>query len=140
MNPLYEVMLSNRMRGIFHAGGPRRLNLYQIGQIINRVGGYDPELPARHSPPPSGPDPAAGRQRRMDSSKLVAALGYNPFAPWPLDDALAPTDRDWHFRRSADDPGSAERLYRLLCTNPARRNGQPPPLRAGSVTPRPGRP
>ncbi|NLF08099.1 MAG: sugar nucleotide-binding protein, partial [Pirellulaceae bacterium] len=29
--------------GIYHAGGPRRLSLYQIAQIINRVGGYDPK-------------------------------------------------------------------------------------------------
>ena len=125
MNPLYEAMLSNRMSGVFHAGGPRRLSLYQIGQIVNRVGGYDPRLlhgiPRRQA----GPIPPRPGNVCMDSGKLVAALGDNPFDPWPLDDALTPTDRQWHFRRSADDPGSAERLYRLLCTNPARRNGQP---------------
>ena len=35
-------MLCNELGGVFHAGAPRRLSLYQIAQIINRVGGYDP--------------------------------------------------------------------------------------------------
>ena len=99
MNPLYEAMLSNRMCGVFHAGGPRRLSLYQIGQIINRVGGYDPRLlhgiPRRQA----GPIPPRAGNVSMDSGKLLAALGYNPFAPWPLDDALTPTDPHWHAPR-----------------------------------------
>ncbi len=43
MNLLYETMLGNNLAGIFHAGGPRRMTLYQIAQVINRVGGYNPD-------------------------------------------------------------------------------------------------
>ena len=39
-----DAVLASDLRGVFHAGGPRRLSLYQIAQIINRVGGYDPRL------------------------------------------------------------------------------------------------
>ena len=44
MNDLYERLLSNELSGIFHAGGPRKLTLFEIAQIVNRVGGYDPTL------------------------------------------------------------------------------------------------
>ena len=76
----------------------------------------------------------------MDSGKLVAASGLQPFRPWPLDDALTPTDREWHFRRPADDPGSAERLVSPSLHESARRNGQPLDRLAGTATPRRRRP
>ena len=120
MNELYEVMLSNRQSGIFHAGGPRTLTLYQIGQAINRAGGYDPDcllgIPRREA----GPLPPRAGNVAMDSSKLIGALGYNPFDPWPRDESLVPSDHDWHYRRESNDPGSAEHLYRSLCSNAAR--------------------
>ena len=75
MNPLYEVLLANGLSGVFHAGGPRRLTLYQIAQIINRAGGYDPELLHGHSAARGGTDPAPGRQR-LDGQRQVGA------APW----------------------------------------------------------
>ena len=34
----------------------------------------------------------------LNSRRLAAALGYEPFAPWPLDPARVPTDEDWHQR------------------------------------------
>ena len=43
LNELCETMLSNQLAGLFHAGGPRPLTLFQIAQVINRVGGYHPE-------------------------------------------------------------------------------------------------
>ncbi len=125
MNQLYELLLRSDLGGVFHAGGPRRLTLFQIAQIINRVGGYDPALlhgiPRRQA----GPIPPRAGNVAMDSGKLVRALGYNPFDPWPLDEQLVPTDPQWHYDRPADEGGSAERLYRALCINPARRSGQP---------------
>ena len=53
----------------------------------------------------------------MDSSKLAAALGYEPFTPWPYDEALAPTDPDWHHRRGPER-GSPKLLAAVLYQNP----------------------
>ena len=84
LNRLCETMLANELSGIFHAGAPRRLSLYQIAQIINRVGGYDPDclmgIP-RHE---AGPIPPRAGNVCMDCSKLIAALGYDPFDPVAL--------------------------------------------------------
>jgi dTDP-4-dehydrorhamnose reductase len=120
LNRLYEVMLSGQFSGIFHAGGPRKLTLYQIGQIINRAGGYDPTLLLGIPRREAGPMPPRAGNVCMDSSKLTCALGYNPFDPWPLDETLVPTDHRWHYERPASESASAEYLYRALCTNPAR--------------------
>jgi hypothetical protein len=52
----------------------------------------------------------------MNSSKLCAEIGEQPFAPWPRGDDVTPTYRHWHFDRPAGEPRSAqqiaERLYR----------------------------
>ncbi len=114
-----EIMLAQPFAGIYHAGGPRKLSLYQIAQVVNRVGAYDPKLlhgmPRRHA----APLPPRAGDVTMDCSKLVAALGYNPFTPWPLDDRLAPTDRQWHHSRPAGEPRGPEAIHELLCVNPA---------------------
>ncbi len=117
MNALYEIMLATTHRGLFHAGGPRRVSLYQIGQIINRAGGYDPDL--LHGTPrlDAGPIPPRAGNVCMDSGKLIRALGYNPFDPWPLDDAMVPTHRRWHYDRPSAESGSPERLHQFLCVN-----------------------
>jgi len=118
LNRLCETMLTNEMSGIFHAGARRRLSLYQIAQIINRVGGYDPDcllgIP-RHE---AGPMPPRAGNVCMDCSKLITALGYDPFDPWPYCDSLVPTHDDWHYERPADEPRSPQQLHRVLATNP----------------------
>ncbi len=123
MNALYETALGNGLREILHAGGPRRLSLYQIGQIINRVGGFDPDLlhgiPRSHA----GPIPPRAGNVAMDSGKLVRTLGYEPLRPWPFDDRLVPTHRDWHRERPADEPRSPEVLRRLLASGRERGAG-----------------
>ncbi len=123
LNPLCETMLANDLAGLFHAGGPRPLSLYQIAQIINRVGGYDPRnlrgCP-RHA---AGPTPPRAGNVSMDSSKLAAALGYFPFHSWPYHEALVPTHREWHFERSVNDSGSPARLADVLYRNPLRGKG-----------------
>ena len=53
----------------------------------------------------------------MDSSKLTAALGYDPFDPWPLADEHVPTHREWHFEGPR---GSPELLAEVLYRNPQR--------------------
>jgi len=122
LNRLYEEMLTNEFSGIFHAGAPRRLSLYQIAQVINRVGGYDPHcllgIP-RHQ---AGPIPPRAGNVCMDCGKLILALGYDPFDPWPYCDELAPTHADWHHERPAGEPRSPQRLHEVLCRNPRDRS------------------
>jgi dTDP-4-dehydrorhamnose reductase len=121
LNVLCETLLANRFGGLYHAGGPRRLSLYEIAQIVNRVGGYEPSHLMgcfRHE---AGPIPPRAGDVTMNSSKLVNALGYDPFDPWPLDDRWVPTHRDWHRERADGEGGSAELLATVLYSNPARR-------------------
>ena len=114
-----EIMLTRPLAGVYHAGGPRKLSLYQIAQVINRVGGYDPKLlygmPRLHA----GPIPPRAGDVTMNSSKLAGVLGYNPFTARPLDDRFAPTDRNWHHSRPAGEPRGPEALHEWLCVNPA---------------------
>jgi dTDP-4-dehydrorhamnose reductase len=123
LNRLCETMLVGSWSGIFHAGARRRLSLYQIAQIINRVGGYDAGclmgIP-RHE---AGPLPPRAGNVCMDCGRLIAALGYDPFDPWPYCDSLVPTHPDWHRQRPADEPRSPAELHRVLANNPLR-NGQ----------------
>jgi len=126
LNELCETVLSHDrvvepLVGVFHAGGPRPMSLFEIAQVINRVGGYDPHLlmgcPRLHA----GPIPPRAGNVTMDTTKLRRALGYDPFDAWPFDAAHVPTDRLWHYRRDAADRGSPELLAEVLCRNPGRR-------------------
>lgn len=119
LNPLLERALADRaLRGLYHSGGPRRLSLYQIAQIVNRVGGYRPQDLMgclRHE---AGPLPPRAGDVSMDSSKLTRQLGYEPFDPWPLPDEFVPTHRDWHKERTTGERGSPELLAEVLYRNP----------------------
>jgi dTDP-4-dehydrorhamnose reductase len=125
LNPLFERALAGSLAGLFHAGGPRRLTLYQIAQIVNRVGGYDPDLLIGCPRKMAGPMPPRAGNVALDSTKLTAAFGESPFHPWPYDDRLVPPDRDWHRQRTADIAGSAALLAEVLYRNPLRANLQP---------------
>jgi dTDP-4-dehydrorhamnose reductase len=120
LNHLCDTVLASDLAGLYHAGGPRRLSLYQIAQIINRVGGYDPNLLIGCPRQAAGPIPPRAGNVAMDCRKLAAALGYEPLDPWPADDRWVPTDPDWHHRRPADEAGSAALLMEVLCRNPRR--------------------
>jgi dTDP-4-dehydrorhamnose reductase len=120
LNDLFEVMLAGDLSGIYHTGGPRRLSLYQIAQIVNRVGGYDPDCLMGCPRIEAGPVPPRAGNVAMDSGKLTRALGYEPFDPWPLDEQYVPTHRDWHRERPPGEERSPEHLHRVLCCNPAR--------------------
>lgn len=119
LNRLFRRVLASDLAGIYHAGGPRRLSLYQIAQIVNRVGGYDPGLLRGCPRIEAGPIPPRAGDVSMDSSKLKRDLGYDPFDPWPLCDEHVPSDRDWHFRRDTF-AGSPELLAEVLYRNPKR--------------------
>jgi dTDP-4-dehydrorhamnose reductase len=111
--------LAPPLRGLYHAGGPRRLSLFEIAQIVNRVGGYDPRLLTGCPRRQAGPIPPRAGDVSMNSDKLSAALGFEPFDPWPLEERWVPTDPEWHFRRVPSEPGSRELLSRILYRNPA---------------------
>ncbi|MSR32339.1 MAG: NAD-dependent epimerase/dehydratase family protein [Gemmataceae bacterium] len=115
LNQVFEILLGNDFSGIYHLGGPRAVSLYQIGQIVNLSGGYPSSLlqgcPRLHA----GPIPPRAGNVSMNSNKLLSALGRQPFHPWPRDESLVPTCKDWHHHRG-EIPGSrhylASRLYR----------------------------
>lgn len=127
LNRLCETMLGNRVTGLYHAGGPRRLSLFEIAQIVNRVGGYRPQDLRGCLRAEAGPIPPRAGNVALDSGKLTAALGYAPFDPWPLDAEFVPTHSRWHFERSGPR-GSAGLLADVLYQNPgllSRRFGGP---------------
>src|SRR5260370_39568600 len=37
LNRVFERFLAGNERGVYHAGGPRPITLYQIAQIVNRA-------------------------------------------------------------------------------------------------------
>jgi dTDP-4-dehydrorhamnose reductase len=113
LSGVFESLLAGNQSGLYHGGGPRRLSLYEIAQVVNRVGGYDPGLLhgcLRHQ---AGPIPPRAGNVSLDSSKLAEGLGGEPFAPWPADPRLVPTHQEWHFDRSGF-AGSRSDLERLL--------------------------
>lgn len=116
LNRLFAEMLAGNWTGLFHAGGPRRLSLFEIAQVVNRVGGYDPDLLIGCPRADAGPMPPRAGNVTMDSSCLAQALGAEPFDPWPLDPRWVPTHREWHYERSGLS-GSAELLERQLYLN-----------------------
>jgi dTDP-4-dehydrorhamnose reductase len=116
LNRVFASFLAGDAAGLFHVGGPRAVTLYQIAQLVNRVGGYDPRLLKGCPRRDAGPLPPRAGNVSMNSDKLLTRLGYQPFRPWPVGEGLFPTDRLWHFRRPPGEPGSPEwlaaRLYR----------------------------
>jgi dTDP-4-dehydrorhamnose reductase len=118
LNPLLATVLARpEIRGLFHAGGPRRLSLFEIAQIVNRIGGYDPHLLHGCPRKDAGPVPPRAGDVTMNSAKLAAAIGYEPFDPWPLDEVHVPTHREWHFEGPR---GSPQLLKEVLYHNPRR--------------------
>ncbi|MFN0136055.1 MAG: SDR family oxidoreductase, partial [Phycisphaerae bacterium] len=116
LNDVFEKFLCGNKSGIFHCGSPRPITLYEIAQVVNRVGGYAPELLNGCPRIDAGPMPPRAGNVSMSSAKLCAELGEQPFRPWPLGDDLQPTDRRWHFERPTAESRSIEqiaaRLYR----------------------------
>src|SRR5262249_1395549 len=112
-------VLASDLIGLYHAGGPRALSLYQIAQVVNRVGGYDPNLLMGCPRRDAGPIPPRAGDVTMDSKALDNALGGKPLHPWPYCEDFVPTNRDWHHARNGT-AGSRELLARILYRNPRR--------------------
>jgi dTDP-4-dehydrorhamnose reductase len=115
-----QAMLANDLSGLFHAGGPRRLSLYQIAQIVNRVGGYNPDHLMGCMRIEAGPIPPRAGDVTMDSTRLAQALGFAPFDPWPYDPQWVPSHANWHRERPPDEKGSRRLLEEILYRNPGR--------------------
>jgi dTDP-4-dehydrorhamnose reductase len=122
LHPIFERLLASEHAGVYHAGGPRRLSLYEIAQVVNRIGGYEPKLLMGCMRAQAGPIPPRAGNVALDSTRLEQALGFPLCDPWPFDDSLVPTHREWHFERGGER-GSAELLARVLYLNPRRAPG-----------------
>lgn len=120
MHSLYEQLLGSQLPGLYHAGGPRPLSLYQIAQIVNVVGGFDPQLLRGCHRHEASPIPPRAGNVTLNSSALATAIGDQPFDPWPLSEQLVPTDRDWHRRGQLPSAqrGSSILIADLLYRNP----------------------
>lgn len=114
LNHVFERFLSSDAAGIFHAGGPQPRTLYEIGQIVNRVGGYRAELLKGCPRRAAGPMPPRAGDVSMNSDKLIRLLGCQPFRSWPSGDDVQPTHRLWHHARPAGELGSPERIASRL--------------------------
>lgn len=114
LNTVFSWFLANEVAGLFHAGGPRPVTLNQIGQVVNRVGGYDPDLLRGCMRVEAGPMPPRAGNVSMNSDKLVAAMGWQPFRPWPAHSAQMPTHRAWHEEREPGEAGSFDHIRRTL--------------------------
>ncbi|MGC4001922.1 MAG: sugar nucleotide-binding protein [Pirellulales bacterium] len=130
LNELCELVLAGELNGLYHAGGPRRLSLYEIAQVVNRVGGYDPDLLIGMPRIDAGPMPPRAGDVTLDSSKLAALIGverfpHGPFDAWPYEERWTPTHRRWHYERD-EEPGSADLIERILYRNPRRGLHVPP--------------
>ncbi len=96
LNQVAEHFLNGDLAGLFHAGGPRKLSLFEIAQVVNLVGGYRPcDLKGCYRLE-AGPVPPRAGNVSMNSEKLGNELGREPFLPWPLDSKLVPEGRFWH--------------------------------------------
>ena len=111
-----RAFLANSFAGLLHAGGRRQVSLYQMAQIINRVGGYRRDLLYGLMKGEACPVPPRVSNCALNSEKIARVLGYEPFDPWPFDPALVPTDRAWHRRPLAG--GSTEYMNAVLGFNP----------------------
>lgn len=118
LNETIEEVLSRKFSGMFHAGGPVKLSLYQIAQIVNRVGGYDPIHLMGCPRIDAGPIPPRAGNVTMNSDKLAKQLGRTPFTRWPLRPEHLPDSPDWHFERSSNASITADLIKSDLYLRP----------------------
>jgi dTDP-4-dehydrorhamnose reductase len=120
LNVVFERFLQGDEGGIYHLGGPRPVTLHQIGQIVNRVGGYDARLLKGCPRAAAGPLPPRAGNVSMSSAKLVRMLGAQPFQAWPVGKDIFPDGPDWHSSRRPGEKSSPERIRERLYCYPGR--------------------
>jgi len=98
-------VLASDLTGLFHAGGPRALSLYEIAQVINASAVTIRKLLMGCQRIEAGPIPPRAGNVTMDSTALAEALGEDVLDPWPHDAAHVPAHRDW--------PPRAHRIHRV---------------------------
>ncbi|MCH2183132.1 MAG: sugar nucleotide-binding protein [Mariniblastus sp.] len=113
LNELFEETIAGHFSGLFHAGGTRHISLYEIAQIVNAVGGYDPDLLHGCYRLEAGPLPPRAGNVTLNSDKLAQRLGRVPFEPWPSDPQLVPNHRKWHYQRG-NFPSAPEQIQLRL--------------------------
>ena len=113
-NKVMELALGSKMRGIYHLGSHRHLSLYQIGQIVNKVGGYAPKLLKGCMRKEAGPMPPRAGNVTMNNQKLIKALGVDPFCKWPYLEHHVPDGKDWHHHRPAHMVFHPEQIHICL--------------------------
>lgn len=118
LNETIEEVFVRKISGLFHAGGQVKLSLYQIAQIINRVGGYDPKHLMGCPRIEAGPIPPRAGNVTLNSDKLARVLGRTPFMNWPLRPEHLPNSRQWHTERDSSDSDSVERIRTELYLRP----------------------
>ena len=115
LNEVIEEFFARRIGGLFHAGGNTKWSLFQIAQIVNRVGGYDPNLLQGCPRIEAGPMPPRAGNVTMDSTKLSMVLGrQDPFVQWPSDTKFWPDSDRWHFETTGAWKGNPKLLQQQL--------------------------
>ncbi|MDR4506678.1 MAG: sugar nucleotide-binding protein [Candidatus Brocadiaceae bacterium] len=117
-NRIIEFALERDFCGIYHLGSHRHLSLYQIGQIINKVGGYAPRLLNGCLRKEAGPMPPRAGNVTMNNEKLIQVLGLDPFRRWPYLDCHVPDGKDWHHERPETMTFHPDQVHRCLYTIP----------------------
>jgi dTDP-4-dehydrorhamnose reductase len=111
LNRVFERMLSGAEHGIYHLGSPRAITLYEIAQIVNRVGDYDANLLKGCPRLEAGPMPPRAGNVSMNSDKLTKLYdGVAPLRSWPAAPELFPDTQLWHFDRPPDEARGHEAL------------------------------
>ncbi|MDE1888697.1 MAG: sugar nucleotide-binding protein [Planctomycetota bacterium] len=114
-NKVVELVLEKKwIRGIYHFGSHRHLSLYQIGQIVNKVGGYASHLLKGCLREEAGPMPPRAGNVTMSNKKLIHALGADPFRKWPYLEHHVPNGRDWHHDRPGHMVFHPEQIHKCL--------------------------
>jgi dTDP-4-dehydrorhamnose reductase len=107
LNRVLLRFIKNKVQGLYHVGGPLRLSLYQIAQVINKVGNYPQELLMGCLRAAAGPMPPRAGNVTMNTDKLVSLLGSDLVKPWPFEKEYIPPHSEWHRQREADFPEAA---------------------------------
>lgn len=114
LNKILEYFVKHQIRGLYHLGGPRALSLFQIAQVVNRIGHYPPHLLKGCPRMEAGPIPPRAGNVSMNISKITNIIPSGYLRPWPLFEACMPSSREWHYERKVELPFSiSEHLYGL---------------------------